>query len=85
MKHLTQYGLVRIVQLLQAPDYYDGWRINRRPPHIGDICTITDILQAPDLPEHYIVESCDEEGSTIWLGDFEAEELEPIDATEYKK
>ena len=82
MKQLNQYGLVRIVQLFQTPDYYDGWRLNRRPPLIGDIGTITDILRAPGLPEHYIVESSDGEGMTIWLGDFEAEELEPIDATE---
>jgi hypothetical protein len=30
-----------------------------------------------------VVESSDTEGITIWLGDFDAEELEPIDDSEY--
>jgi hypothetical protein len=83
MKHLTHYGLVRIIQLQQALENYDGWEVNRRPPQIGDLGTVIDILHAPEQPAHYIVESSDREGITIWLGDFDAEELEPIDDAEY--
>lgn len=77
----TPYSLVRIVQLLHPLDTYDGWRLNKRPPRIRDVGTIVDILQAPGLPTKYVVESCDNEGIPIWLGDFDAEELEPVEAT----
>lgn len=83
MSELRQYGLVRVVQLLQSPNDYDGWNFNRRSPRVGDIGTIVDILQAPGFPDDYVVESSDEDGITIWLGDFRAEELSPIDLSEY--
>ena len=83
MKLLKQYGLVRVVQLLHPLEEYDGWRLNRRPPHIGDLGTVVDILHAPSQPDKYVVESSDVEGITIWLDDFDAEELEAIDDSEY--
>ncbi len=74
---------MRIVHLRHPVEQYDGWRVNRRPPQIGDLGTVLDILEAPDRPAHYVVEASDSDGITIWLGDFDAEELEPIDSTEY--
>jgi hypothetical protein len=85
MHVLTQYGFARVVQLLHPLEEYDGWRLNRRPPHIGDVGIVVDILQAPGQPDHYVVEMSDAEGITIWLGDFDAEELEPIDESEYTR
>lgn len=83
MKTIKQYGLVRVVRLIHPPEHYDGWRVNRRSPHVGDIGTVIDILQAPGLPDDYVVESSSPDGVTIWLGDFDAEELEPIDDSKY--
>ncbi len=77
---LPQYSLVRIRMLLRAPDSYDGWRVNQRAPQIGDRGTIVDILQAPSMPDLYVVESSDPGGITSWLGEFTAEELEPVEA-----
>jgi hypothetical protein len=76
---LRQYGEVRIVRLLRPPEHYDGWRVNERPPAIGDVGTIVDILQKAGLPDNYVVECSDpaRDGTDIWLGDFLAEELEP--------
>lgn len=79
MDQLKQYHLARIVQLLLPPEVYDGWRINRRPPQIGDAGTIVEILQAPGLSHKYILESSASDGTTIWLGDFDAEEIESAD------
>ena len=73
---LKQYDLVRVRQLLQPPEVYDGWRVNKRPPQIGDVGTIVDVLQARGCPDDYIVESSGADGDTVWLGDFSAEELE---------
>lgn len=78
MGSLKQYRLVRVRQLLQPPAEYDGWRVNQRPPQIGDVGTLLDILHAPGLPDRYVVESSEADGVTVWLGDFLAEELEPL-------
>jgi hypothetical protein len=78
MRRLKQYGLVRIRQLLQPAVEYDGWRVNQRPPQVGDVGTLLDILQAPGLPDLYVVESSGADGITVWLGDFAAEELEAV-------
>lgn len=74
-----QYEWVRIRQLLQPPDAYDGWRINQRPPQVGDTGIIAHILQAPNLQDGFVVESSRSDGAIIWLADFRAEELEPVE------
>lgn len=79
MTDLVQYELALVKVVLRDPDKYDGWKINKRPPHVGDIGTITDILQAPGAPDHFIVEMLDpSSGTTIWLSEFEREELKPV-------
>ena len=82
-KQLKEYGLVRITKLLHPPEHYDGWSSNRRPPAIGDFGTVVDILDMPGLPLDYIVESSAADGITIWLGDFAAAELEPINDEDF--
>ena len=77
VKELKQYSMVRVVRLLHPPDRYNGWGLNRRSPQVGDVGTIVEILHAPGLPDSYVVEACDPDGSTIWLGDFDASELAP--------
>lgn len=79
MSKLRQYERVRVVRLLHPPDHYDGWRVNQRPPVIGDTGTLIDILHAPDGSVDYVVESSGPDGVSIWLGDFLAEEIEPIE------
>ena len=76
---LRQYKLVRIRQLLHSPEEYDGWRINQRPPRVGDIGTIVDIIHVPGLPVDYVVEACMSDGTTLWLSDFLEEELAPVE------
>ncbi len=78
MSALEQYSRVRVVRLRHSPEKYDGWRLNRRSPQVGDIGTVVDILHAPNRPDDYIVESSGPDGITTWLGDFDADELEPL-------
>ena len=78
MGGLEQYGQVRVRQLLRPPAAYDRWQVNQRPPAIGDVGTLLDILTAPGLPERFVVESSGPGGVSVWLGDFAAEELEPL-------
>jgi hypothetical protein len=78
MTTLEQYQLVRIRQLFQPSSDYDGWRLNQRPPRIGDIGTLIDILHADGLPDRYVVECCETKGTAVWLADFHGDELEPL-------
>ena len=80
MSGLRQYGMVRVRQLLQPPGAYNGWRVNQRPPQVGDVGTVLDIFPGVDGgPDCYVVESSGPDGITIWLGDFMADELEPLE------
>lgn len=79
MTSRDRYGRVRIRRLLQSPTEYDGRRADLRPPQVGDVGTLLDVLHAPGLPDRYVVESAGADGVTLWLGDFAAEELELLD------
>lgn len=68
------YAAVRVRALLQTEDDYNGWKINIRPPQIGDTGTIVNILS----PDRVVVENSSSDGATIWLCEFGEEELEPI-------
>ncbi len=78
---LRQYQLVRVRTLRAAVDEYDGWRVNKRHPRVGDVGTLVDLLHAPGLPDRYVVEcpSASGDGTTDWLGDFAEDELESVD------
>ena len=78
MTTLEQYQLVRIKTLLQSPNEYDGWRLNKRPPWVGDIGTLLEPLHADGLPDRYVVECSETNGTTVWLSDFHRDELEPL-------
>ena len=82
MAELRQYELVRVTRLLAPAESYDGWKINKRPPVVGDIGTLIDFLHAQGLPSRYVVEcpSRAGDGSSDWLGDFLAEELEAMES-----
>jgi hypothetical protein len=76
---LKPYAVVRIKCLVAPLENYDGWAVNQRPPAIGDVGTLIDVLAAPNLPDRYVVESSAVDGITVWLGDFLAEELELVE------
>ena len=75
---LVEYQLVRVAKLRRGMEDYDGWKLNLRSPVVGDIGTLLDVLHAPGLPDRYVVECSGADGVTIWLGDFDADELEPL-------
>jgi hypothetical protein len=43
---------------------------------------VLDVLSAPNLPDKYVVENCLPDGSSLWLADFFAEEIEVDEAAE---
>jgi len=77
-KKLNQYSVVTVKRLLRPIDDYDDWKINKRPPKIGDIGAIVEILHAPNLRTCYVVECCNIDEGTAWLCDLDFEEIEAI-------
>lgn len=78
MSTLVEDELVRISRLLREPGEYDGWRVSQRDPAVGDVGTLLDTLHAVGDRDRYVVECSGTDGMTIWLGDFDADELEPV-------
>jgi hypothetical protein len=78
VSRLRQYELVRLLKLRSAPEQYDGWKVNRRSPKLGDVGTLVEILHAPGFADRYIVEcvSATGDGTTDWATSPE-DELEP--------
>jgi hypothetical protein len=74
---LAAFEEVRVRELRRPPEAYDGWMLNQRPPAVGDVGTLIDVLSAPGAPSRYLVEMSGADGVTIWLGEFDAEELAP--------
>ena len=72
---MKEIDVVRVIKLLTPNRHFDGWGPDRRPPRIGDVGTIVHV-GVPN--EAYMVECSDKDGSSIWLADFVAEELECI-------
>ena len=75
---LKEFIKVRVVRLLRPPESYLGWSGAKRPPKIGDVGTIVDIQNVRNLPTNYVVEAESPDGIPDWLGDFSAEEIEPV-------
>lgn len=79
MNKLNLYTRVRVCKLVREEESYDGWEINQRPPRVGDVGHLMDILEAPDLPDRFVVEMTDpSDGTVVWLSEFQREELEPL-------
>jgi hypothetical protein len=75
MTSLKQYEIVRVVQMLHPLEEYDSWHANKCTPQVGDTGTIVEILQSPNLPTKYTVEAVEPDGATLWLSDFDADEI----------
>jgi hypothetical protein len=78
-----EYSLVRIRLLLRSSKAYDGYRINSRPPRVGDVGTVVDVMGSPGVPDSYVYtvecrECIEPGGSPLWLSEFSEEELEPL-------
>jgi len=78
MSRFIQYEIVCVRKILFPESDYDGWKLNKRKPQVGDTGTLIDILEATDSPPRYVVEASGKDGITIFLSEFTAEEIEPV-------
>jgi hypothetical protein len=78
MNKLREYDTVRIVKLLTNDRKFDGTDMVKRAPRVGDIATIVHKYEPSNLNGRFIVEKVNDDGYTVWLADFEKDELEFI-------
>lgn len=78
MNPLIQYEMVRVRKILYPEQDYDGWELNKRKPEVGDTGTLIDIFEMAGLPTRYVVEFPGADGITIFLSEFDEEEIESI-------
>jgi hypothetical protein len=50
-----------------------------RPPELGDIGTVVEIVEGPDVGRRCVVEAVDRHGAVVWLADFDEGELALVD------
>ncbi len=75
---VREYDSVRVVRLRTRTRPFDGTAPMARLPRVGDIATVAHEYDPDDPGGTVAVEMTDADGSTIWLADFDKDELECI-------
>jgi len=76
---LREYDVVRVVALKTQQRHYTGSAGVVRSPAVGDIATICHEYAPQDKTPTAAVECVASDGRTVWLADFEREELELVE------
>lgn len=76
MKRFEEYDVVRVTRLLTPHRQVDGTEGVMRQPEVGDLGTVVHILHDAGGNWKYMVECVDRGGMTVWLCDFDHQELE---------
>ena len=69
------YSLVRVIRLNTPERHISGHEGLVRQPRVGDIGCIVEVVDDMVNKEVYTVENADVGGFTIWLADFQQNEL----------
>lgn len=76
MRPIRELDVVRVVNLLRPTRNFTGTTRVARPPRIDDVATVCHEYSPDDPSAPVAVEAVNEDGETIWLADFDREELE---------
>jgi hypothetical protein len=75
---LREYDVVRVIKLIHADRPFDSSEGVRRPPRVGDVATICHEYEPDAATAAVAVEMVDGNGLTLWLADFQRDELELV-------
>ena len=78
MRQIQEYDVVRVAVLKERDRSFDGSDGVKRPPQTGDMATVCHEYEPDDLTATVAVEMVNEDGLTIWLADFDRDELELV-------
>ena len=71
---LRELDVVRVVALHGRPAEHLTLMHVQRPPRVGDVGTVVE--RSAGTPARYLVESVTGEGETVWLAEFDPDEVE---------
>ena len=78
MATIREYDVVRVALLKKIDRSFDGSDGVKRPPEIGDIATVCHEYDPDNLSAKIAVEMVNDDGLTVWLADFDRDELELV-------
>jgi hypothetical protein len=78
MRKIQEYDVVRVTLLKDYDRSFDGSNGVKRPPQVGDLATVCDEYDPNDPSAIVAVEMVNEDGLTVWLADFDRDELELV-------
>ena len=76
MRAIREYDTVRVKKLNSPTREFTGTDGVARSPRVGDVATVCHEYSPNDMSAPVAVELVNEDGETIWLADFDREELE---------
>jgi hypothetical protein len=78
MKRIQEYDVVRVAKLKKGNRSFDGSEGVKRPPQIGDVATVCHEYNTNNPSATVAVEMATDDGMTVWLADFDRDELELV-------
>ena len=78
MAIIREYDIVRVAVLKNPDRSFDGTDGVKRPPEVGDVATICHEYDPKNSSAEIAVEMVNDDGLTVWLADFERDELELV-------
>jgi hypothetical protein len=75
MQHFNELDVVKVIRLATPTRDVGGTERVRRQPMLGDLGTVVAVRSRTSGPPGYYVESVNDEGLTVWLAEFEGDEL----------
>jgi len=81
MPAIREYDVVRVAFLKNQDRSFDGSDDVKRAPRIGDVATVCHEYSPNDPSSKVAVEKVTDDGLTVWLADFDRDELELASST----
>jgi len=78
-RRIREHDVVRVAHLKERGRSFYGSEDVKRPPQIGDVATVCHEYDSDDPSTKVAVEKVTEDGLTVWLADFDQDELEHVE------
>ena len=79
MTFIREFDVVRVASLKKSDRSVDGPDGVKRSPQVGDFATVCHEYDADDPSAKVAAEKVTDDGSTVWLADFDRDELELVE------
>ena len=81
MQSIIEFDTVRVIALRSPAEQHLASSHAKRLPRVGDTGTVVHLLRDGDSDSRatrFIVESCENDGTWVWLAEFDRSEIELV-------